>query len=144
MRVDIINYIDKCHSCAENHGSVARSVPIKSYPIPTEPWETIATDLLKLPLTTEGHKYVLMCIDHFSRFCILVPLRDKTATSVASALIDEVFCKFNTPKTILSDNGIEFNNTVLEEICKAYDISKTNIIVYHPASNGLVERQNRK
>ncbi len=80
MRVDIINYIDKCQSCAENHGSVVRPVHIKSYPIPTEPWETIAIDLLKLPLTTEGHKYVLVCIDHFSRFCILVPLKDKTAT----------------------------------------------------------------
>ncbi len=88
MQVDIINYIDKCQSCAENHGFVARPVPIKSYPIPTEPWETIAIDLLKLLLTTEGHKYLLVCMDHFSRFCILVPLKDKTATSVASALID--------------------------------------------------------
>ncbi len=33
----------------------------------------------------------------------------------------------------------EFNNKVLDEICKAYEISKTNIIAYHPASNGLVE-----
>ncbi len=133
MRVDIINYIDKCQSCAEYHGSVARPVPIKSYPIPTEPWETIAIDLLKLPLTTEGHKYLLVCIDHFSRFCILVPLRDKKPTSVASALIDEVFCKFNTPKTILSDNGTEFNNGVLDAICKAYEISKNK---YHCLSSG--------
>ncbi len=144
MRIDIINYIDKCLSWAENHDSVARPVPIKSYPMPTEPWETIAIDLLKLPLTTEGHKYLLVCIDHFSRFCILVPFKDKTATSVASALIDEVFCKFNMPKTILSDNGTEFNNSVLDAICKEYGITKTNIIAYHPASNGLVERQNRK
>ncbi len=73
MRVDIIKNIDKCQSCAENHGSVARPVPIKSYPIPTELWETIAIDLLKLPLKTEGHKYLLVFIDHFSRFLHLSP-----------------------------------------------------------------------
>ncbi len=73
MRLDIINYGDNCQSCAENHGSVGRPVPIRSYP--KEPWDTLAIDLLKLPLTTEGHKYLLAAIDHFSRFSILVPLK---------------------------------------------------------------------
>ncbi len=114
--------------------AVARPVPIKSYPIPTEPWETIATDLLKLPLTT-GHKYVTVCIDHFSRFSILVPLKDKEATTVARAMTDEVFCKFNTPKTLLSDNGTEFNK-ILDAICKEYGIMKANIVAYHLESNG--------
>ena len=144
MRLDIINYVNNCHSCAENYGSVTRPVPIKSYPVPTEPWETLAIDLLQLPLTTEGHKYLLVAIDHFSRFSILVPLTDKTATSVARALIDEVFCKFNTPKVLLSDNGTEFNNQILNAICKEYGITKTNVLAYHPASNGLVERNNLK
>ncbi len=39
MRLDIIKYIDSCQTFAENHGSVARPVPIQSYPIPTEPWD---------------------------------------------------------------------------------------------------------
>ncbi len=77
MRLDIITYIDSCQTCAENHGSVARPVPIQSYPIPTEPWDTIAIDLLTLPLTTEGHKYLLLAIDHLSRFSILIPPKDK-------------------------------------------------------------------
>ncbi len=142
MRVDILKYIDKCHPCAENHGSVKKTVPIQSYPIPTEPWQTITVDLLKLPITTEGHTQLMVVIDHFSRF--LVPLKDKQATSVARALIDEVFCKFNTPNTLLSHNGSEFNNQILEAICKDYGIVKTNIVAYHRASNGMVERQNRK
>ncbi len=80
MRIDNIKYIDNCHSCAGGDGIVARPVPIQSYPIPSEPWDTIAIDLLKLPLTIEGHKYLLVTIDHFSRFCILVSLKDKHAT----------------------------------------------------------------
>ncbi len=59
-------------------------------------------------------------------------------------MIDEGFCEFNTPKTLLSDNGTEFNNQVLEAICKEYGTTKTNIMAYHPARNELVKRQNRK
>ncbi len=139
-----MKYIDNCQSCAEIHCSVARPVPIQSYPIPSEPWDTVAIDLSKLPLTTEGHKYLLFAIDHLSRFCTLAPLKDKQATSVSRAMIDEVFCKFNTPKTHLSDIGTEFNNQVLEAICKEYGVTKTNIMAYHPASNGLVERHSSK
>ncbi len=94
MRLDIYKYIENCETCATYNGSVSRPVPIKSYPIPNEPWETVAIDLLTLPVTTEGHKYLLVAIDHFSRFSVLVPLKDKQAKSVARALIDELFCKF--------------------------------------------------
>ncbi len=144
MCIDILKYIDNCHFCAENHGSVKKTVPIQSYPIPTEPWQTRAVDLLKLPITTEGHTQLMVVIDHFSHFLLLVPLKDKQAKSVARALIDEVLCKFNTLKTLLSDNGSEFNNQILEAICKEYGIVKINIVPYHTASNGMVERQNRK
>ncbi len=144
MRLDIIKYIDNCNSCAENHGSVAKPVPIRNYPIPSQPWDTLAIDLLQLPLTTEGHKYLLVTIDHFSRFTILSPLKDKQATTVARALIDDVFCKYNTPKVLLSDNGTEFNNQILDAICRDYGITKANVLPYKPNSNGLVERSNRK
>ncbi len=123
---------------------MGKPVKILSYPTPLEPWDTLAIDLLKLPTSSEGHQYLLVAIDHFSRYFILVPRRDKTATTVATTLIDNVFCPFNTPTTLLSDNGTEFNNSILSEICKQFDIKKTYIVAYHPASNGLVERQNRK
>ncbi len=142
--MDILKYIENCATCAENNGSVSRPVPIQSYPIPNEPWETVAIDLLTLAMTTEGHKYLLVAIDHFSRFSILVLLKDKQAKSVARALIDELFCKYNTPKVLLSDNGTEFNNQMLSSICDEYSITKCNVLAYHPASNGMVERQNRK
>ncbi len=102
--------------------SMGRPAPLKSDPVPREPWETIATHLLKLPMTREGNNYFLVTIDHFSRFSILVPLKDKTAKSVATAVIDEVVCKFNSPSVLISDNGEEFNNQNLNEICSKFHI----------------------
>ncbi len=39
---------------------------------------------------------------------------------------------------------MEFNNQILEAICKECGVTKTNVMAYHPASNGMVERHNRK
>ncbi len=57
------------------------------------------------------------------------------------ALIYEVFRKFNIPKALIYVSGAKFNNCILSEINKHFDIKKTNITVYHAASNGLVGRQ---
>ncbi len=54
MRKDIHSYVDKCHTCAVNKGSVGRPVKILSYPTPLEPWDTLAIDLLKLPTSRKG------------------------------------------------------------------------------------------
>ncbi len=93
MRLDIIAYIGKCHSCAENYGSVSRPVPIRSYLIPTAPWDTVAIDLLKLPMTTEGHTYLLVTIYHFSRFCVLSPLNPIICTPVTYVAAQRVSSK---------------------------------------------------
>ncbi len=45
---------------------------------------------------------------------------------------------------LLSDNGAEFRNALLAEICKQFNIKQTFTVTYHPSSNGLVERANRK
>lgn len=54
---DIHIFIDTCQYCAENKSFLKSQVPIPSYPVPQEPWDTIATDLLKLPLNSEVHQY---------------------------------------------------------------------------------------
>ncbi len=45
-----------------------------------------------------------------------------------------------SPRLILSDNGTEFNNSILEEIRQEFSIKKCNIVPHSPSSNGKVER----
>ena len=144
MRVDITNHIQQCVQCAQVRGTIAGPSPMQEFPIPSEPWETAAIDLLKLPRSHQGSSYVLVAVDYFSKYAILVPLAQKTADVVAKALVDNVFCKYNIPKTLLSDNGTEFKNEVVENVCKIYKIDQCFTTAYHPQGNGLVERTNRK
>ncbi len=82
-------------------------------------------------------------MDHLTRCLVLAPLKDKTATTVAHALVTHLFCPFSTPSIILSNDGVEFRNAVVAEICSQFGISQTFTAAYHPASNGLVEKAYR-
>ncbi len=75
---------------------------------------------------------------------VLAPIKSKTAQAVAHALVTHLICPYTTPRVLLSDNGTEFCNTVIAEICANFEITQTFTTPYHPASNGLVERANRK
>ncbi len=86
----------------------------------------------------------MVCVDHLSRYVVLAPVKDKSAKSVAHALITHLICPFSTLRVLLSDNGTEFWNQLLEEICKQFGIKQCFTVSYHPANNGLVERANRK
>ena len=48
---------------------------------------------------------------------IVSPLPDKTALSVADAFFQYVVCRFGMPSVIHSDQGREFENKVMLELC---------------------------
>ena len=144
MRADIRSHIQQCLSCATHKGTTGPRAPMLSYPTPAKPWDTVGLDTLELPFSSNGMKYLLVAVDHFSRYVILVPLPDKSAFSVARTLVRNLFHPFTTPKVLLSDNGTEFRNALVSEICTQFNVTQTFVAVHHPASNGLVERANRK
>ena len=144
MRRDIMRHCLLCAPCAQHRPSLHHESPNLAYPIPHAPWDSLSVDVLKLPLTENGFQYLLVCIDSFSRFTILTPLKDKSARSVARAFIDDVICRYASPKVLLSDNGTEFNNSLLQAVCDTFKIKKCNIVPYSPQANGKVERANRR
>ena len=48
-----------------------------------------------------------------------------------------------TIKRVRSDNGSEFKNTRIDELCDEFGIRHQFLAKYTPQSNGLVERKNR-
>ncbi len=138
LRLDIEKHIAQCLSCAETKGTT-KTTSILEYPLPARPFDVIGIDLLQLPRSHQGSSYVLVCVDHFSRFTVLAPPPNKSATTVAHAFVSHLICPYTAPRVLLSDNLTEFKNQIFQDICNQFNIKQTFITAQHPASNGLVE-----
>jgi len=118
-------------------------LPISNLPKVSRFNERVHIDLLgPLPLDL-GNKYLLVCSDAFSSLIELVPIPNKSASTVANAFLTAWIGHHGCPYQINSDQGKEFMNSMFSTLCKTLCIDQVFSAVQHPQSNGQVERQMR-
>jgi hypothetical protein len=90
-------------------------------------------------------KYVLTMTDDCSRFVKICLLADKGSIApVLISLINQIKTQMNSPiKIIRSDNGAEFINNEVNQLCKDHGIIHQRTIEYSPNQNGVAERLNQ-
>ncbi|XP_037774491.1 uncharacterized protein K02A2.6-like [Penaeus monodon] len=135
-------YVASCTACQRRKGAIART-PLQSMPDVVEPFERVSADIPTLTPSARGNKYVLVLIVHLTRFVELFPLASKDAQTVADVFLAEFVTRYGPPRTLLSDNGLEFRNHLLSDICHHLQVKSLFTTVYHPQANGMVESVNR-
>lgn len=108
------------------------------------PGDCVATDYLgPLPVTDNGHRYILLFTDHFSKNVEIFPVSDKSAEMCAVKFLNEVISRRGCLLAIHSDQGRTYESKVFKELCRMLEITKTRTSVRNPRGNGQVERFNR-
>jgi hypothetical protein len=74
-----------------------------------------------LPKTKVGNKYILVAIDHYSKWCEAKAVTDHGAGTAARFLEDDLICRYGVPKFVLTDNGGEWG-AEFEAMCRDYAI----------------------
>jgi hypothetical protein len=68
-----------------------------------------------------GNKYILVAIDHYSKWCEVKPVLDHTASTTTKFLEEKIICRYGIFRFVLTNNGgvwlVEFDN-----LCKVYGI----------------------
>ena len=80
--------------------------------------------------------------DRFTRFCILHPMRTMTAKNVVRGL-ERWISLFGPPKFLISDNGSQFLSYIMRHYTQMYGIHHKFTTIYHPETNGAIERLHR-
>ena len=143
MTKDIQKYCKACSVCRRFKRLGDAPAPLRRYPDVQMPFERVHLDLIgPMGESEKGFRYVLVVIDVMTRFCIAEPLRSKEAIEVATVFFNSVVCKQGVPVTLVTDQGREFTNKVLEGISKLLNMSHVKTTPYHPQANGIIERCN--
>ena len=108
------------------------------------PWDPLAMDILDVcDPTPEGHRYILVTADYFSKWTEAFPMKNKCADTVADLLVEHIILRFGMPLVIHCDQGREFENGLMKSLCTLLGCTKTRTAPYHPESDGMIERFNR-
>ena len=138
-------FISECNECKIKCAKPRNSSKLVVQPIISNDFNSRGqVDLIDMQSTPDRNfKFILNYQDHFTKFCILRPLKTKTAAEVAYHLLD-IFTTFGAPAILQSDNGREFVARVITELSLLW----TNLKIVHgkprhPQSQGSVERSNQ-
>lgn len=135
-------FLQLCESCVLKQYS--KNVGIVTNPIINTAFnEHVQADLVDMQAQQcEDFRFFLVYQDHFTKLVQIRPLKRKTAKATTSAMCD-IFFTFGPPKTLQTDNGREFKNSLLERICKALGIHMVHGKPRNSQCNGGVERANQ-
>jgi hypothetical protein len=140
---DVFSHVKSCHTCQLNKNPTTQPHgQLKSH-VTQGPWDTLCIDFMgPLPLTKNRNTQLLVVVDHFTKWVELFALPDAKADRLCRILEREVFCRWGSPKNILTDNAKNFTGPVLRKLCTTWNVNHKFTTTYHPQTN-FAERVNR-
>ena len=108
--------------------------------IPDRPFDKIAINLVTdCKTSTSGNIHILTIIDHLTGWPEAFPLPDKSADTIVATFINEYLPVHKCPRYILSDNGTEFKNSLMDQVLQQLGIDRIFSAPYQSQSNGKLE-----
>ena len=139
---DVAKFCRTCRTCqlvGKPNSSIGKA-PLKPIPAVSEPFERIIIDIVgPLPRSKSGNKYLLTIMDQATRFPEAVPLKEFTASTVATALV-KFFTLFGFPKELQSDQGSNFMSRLFQVLFYQLGVKQIKSTAYHPQTQGALER----
>ncbi|KAI2645187.1 Retrovirus-related Pol polyprotein from transposon 17.6 [Labeo rohita] len=143
LDADVKAFCQACPTCQITAPRTPPPSPLIPLPIIEVPFERIGLDLVgPLPKSARGHEHILVIVDYATRYPEAVPLRKATAKAIAQELF-LLASRVGIPSEILTDQGTPFMSRLMADLCRLLRVKQLKTTVYHPQTDGLVERFNQ-
>jgi len=95
-------------------------------------------------LKSNTHEYILVVVDYMSKWVQAIIVLMVDSRIVIKFLKRNIFCKFGTPRVLISDEGTHFCNSQVRKMLKYYHMKHKIETIYHPQINRQAKVSNRK
>jgi RNase H-like domain found in reverse transcriptase/Reverse transcriptase (RNA-dependent DNA polymerase)/Integrase zinc binding domain len=142
---DVKEYVKSCEACQRFKYQVPAKEPMVVTTTATEALSKVFLDLIgPFPKDErEGWVYALTIQCELSKYLVTVPLRNKEASTVARALVENFILIFGIPECIATDCGTEFLAEVFKETAAILKIRQLQSTAYHHESIGALENTHK-
>ena len=137
MLKDTTTLVKKCKICQE-HAQISH-LPFEPLTSITSPWpfQQWGLDILEpLPIGKGQCKFIIVGVDYFTKWPEVEPLATITEQKVYNFVWRSIICRFRIPRSMVSDNGKQFDNPKFKDFCAELGIKNYYSSPAHPQSNG--------
>ena len=143
MKRSITKFVKSCEVCKLNkHYNTVKEKFVKTS-TPHETFDIVSIDTIgPFTLTEDGNRYAITMQCDLSKYLIIVPIPNKSAETIAKAIVEHCILIYGPMSAIRTDQGTEYKG-IFDHVCNELQINHTCSTAYHPQSIGAVERNHR-
>jgi len=138
---DVKKYVSSCKLCQQMaNDRKLKAGPLIPMPI-GRPWSRVHMDFTA-PMaraTKRNNRVVLIIIDAFTKWMIVVPLPNATAETTCNAYMTHCVSTFGVSETLITDRGSSFKNRLMKDLQKMLGVTPHFSTVAHPQTDGQAE-----
>ena len=123
MLDDVKEYIGNCSKCILSKKGKNINQKVKKI-IPLGPLDRVVIDGWALDediKSLTGYSHIIDIIDHFSKYLLSIPVKNNNAQNILYCL-KQFFQFVGVPKIIQSDNGTEYNNSIINNFLTTHEV----------------------
>ena len=130
---DCISAVKKCHPC-QIFSRKVRAHPTPLYlVVSVSPFAKWGIDFTTCnPPSTVGHHYIIVAMDYFMKWAEVMPTYNNDAKTTALFLFNHIIARFRVPKSIVTDHGTHFCNTMMAELTSMLHLDHEHSSPYYP------------
>jgi hypothetical protein len=136
----LVSTCEACQNISRKSKDPAQPVQLITSSWPLQWW---GIDIIgKLTAAQGNYTFAIMADEYFTKWVEAKPLTNVNSATIKKIFWQNIICRYGVPRHITIDNIKYFDSAIFKNFCQQIGMKVTFASVYHPQSNGAVERAN--